>query len=204
MLKVRSLLMSFLMVFTFLQVSHAKETIRDDFFELSYEKQAIVNWIIQKTKGRASEDYARKVVDNVYYHANLNGVDPLIVLGMITKESMFKKMAASGYGARGLMQVVPRFHRASIKNRDIYDISVNIEVGTKVLKYCLTNRKTFKGAMNCYSGGAKGYSDYVIERHKEIKQVIVLNLFNNDRDINVTYDHKKPLIQQPTFYASLI
>lgn len=198
------LLMSFLMVFA--SAANAQGTISTDTqFVSNYEKQAVVEWVINKTNNRASKEYAETIVSAVYTHAFINGVDPLIILGMITKESMFKKQAQSGYGAKGLMQVVPRYHKAALKGRDPFNIFANIEVGTQYVKYCLENRKTFVGAMNCYSGSAKGYSGSVQATHKEIKTAIILSLFQNQQEIKLPYNVEKPLIQKSksTLFAGI-
>lgn len=203
---VRNLLMSFLMVislFGFCTVAQAKETIRTDTHPIAVEKQAVINWILEKTGNKVSPLQAKKIVDTVYTNSYKTGVDPLIVLGMITKESMFNHKAQSFYGAQGLMQVVPRYHRASLKKRSAFDIEANIEVGTTYIKYCLENRKTFTGAMNCYSGGAKNYGSFVIQKHTEIKRAIVLELFKNDKHINLAYNASKPIIQPVTLIAGL-
>lgn len=201
MRKIANLLMSFLMltvIFGFVQEAHSKEIIRDGTMATVVEKEAVVNWIINKTNNRASENYARRVVESVYKNSQETGVDPLIIIGMITKESMFKQNAKSFYGAQGLMQVVPRWHRKALNGRSAFHVETNIEVGTAYIKYCFENRKTFNGAMGCYSGGAKNYASFVKQKHKELKQVIVLALFESNQNINLAYNTNKP-IQQSTF-----
>lgn len=203
---VRNLLMSFLMViglFGFASTASSKETIRIGTSAIDMEKEAIVNWIVTKTKTRVSYSQANKIVNTVYRNSDKTGVDPLIILGMITKESMFNHRAQSFYGAQGLMQVVPRYHKVALKKRSAFDIDANIEVGAAYIKYCFENRKTFNGAMNCYSGGAKNYASYVKEKHKELRQVIVLELFKNDKHIDVVYNSNKPISQPFTLIAGL-
>lgn len=188
-------LMSFLMAIP--AIARDKDPIAE-MIAVIHEKQAVAEWIIQRTRNKVDYSYAIGIVDTVYDKAYKQGVDPLVVIGMISKESMFRPKAKSGYGAVGLMQVVPRFHQDKIKKRNIYNKEVNIEVGVKVLFDCLKNRKTVKGALNCYSGGARGYAEYVQARHKEIKQAIILNLFNNNQKINVDYAYHKPLREPRT------
>lgn len=197
---IKMLLMSFLITISF--GVKANDGL-GEFIRHVYEKQAVTSWVVNRTKNKVSYKEAKKIVDTVYEHSTKQGVDPLVVIGMISKESMFKQKAKSGYGAAGLMQVVPRFHQDKIKKRNIYNQEVNIEVGVKVLFDCLKRRKTVQGALNCYSGGAKGYSQYVQARHKEIKQTIVLAMFDNEQNINVAYDYNKPLKEPIEILASL-
>lgn len=200
---IKLLLISFLITISFGVKANDK---LGDFITHVYEKQAVSEWVVNRTKNRISYKEAKVIVDSVYKHSNKQGVDPLIVIGMISKESMFKPKAKSGYGAAGLMQVVPRFHKDKIKNRNIYNQEVNIEVGVKVLFDCLNNRKTVHGALSCYSGGAKKYSEYVHARHKEIKQSIILTMFNNEQKINVDYAYNKPLrkLNESTNYPEVM
>lgn len=203
---VRNLLMSFLMVtlfFGFATQANSKETIRTGIEYVEIEKKAVVEWIIGKTKNKVTRAQASFIVDTVYLNSFKTGVDPLIILGMITKESMFNSKAQSFYGAQGLMQVVPRYHKKALNKRSAFDIRANIEVGSSYIKYCFENRKTFNGAMNCYSGGAKNYGSYVKERHKEIKQAIVLELFKNDKHVDVAYNSNKPIKQTFSTIAGL-
>lgn len=203
---VRSLLMSFLMVisvFGFAATANSKEIIRTDTTAIEIEKQAISKWIVTKTKNKVSYTQAFRIVDTVYNNSEKTGVDPLIILGMITKESMFNHRAQSFYGAQGLMQVVPRYHRKALNKRSAFDIKANIEVGTAYIKYCFENRKTFNGAMNCYSGGARNYASFVKQRHKELKEVIVLELFSNNKHVDVAYNANKPITQTFTLVAGL-
>ena len=60
-------------------------------------------------------------------------LDPLLILSLIRQESAFNKLARSGVGARGLMQVMPATARtvASVRTAKLFDPTVNIGVGTK-------------------------------------------------------------------------
>ena len=47
------------------------------------------------------------ILINVQYEAKRAGLDVQLILGLIEVESMFRRYAISGVGARGLMQVMP-------------------------------------------------------------------------------------------------
>jgi soluble lytic murein transglycosylase-like protein len=194
------LLMSFLMVLSI--TAKANETISTGTtVSLMFEKQAVTNWIVNRTKNRITYSSAQSIVEDVYTNALKLGLDPLIIIGMISKESMFRHNVKSSYGAKGLLQVVPRYHMDKIGKRNIYNQSVNIEVGVNVLFDCIKRRKDITKALNCYSGGAKNYSTYVNKRHAELKSSIALELFANDQNIHNRYSFNKPineLFNQPT------
>lgn len=64
-------------------------------------------------------------------------LDPIVVLSLIRQESVFNPEARSPVGARGLMQLMPktakRFRR-SVREKQLSNPSLNIELGTKYFK----------------------------------------------------------------------
>ena len=66
------------------------------------------------------------------------GLDPLLVLAVIAVESRFNPIAESGMGAKGLMQIIPRFHldklRAAGGEDAVFDPESNILVGARILQ----------------------------------------------------------------------
>ena len=83
-------------------------------------------------------DRVQSFVDVAHDAAEEWDVDPLLVLAVISVESRFNPAARSGYGATGLMQVVPRFHREKLAehggDKALLDPHVNVQVGTQILK----------------------------------------------------------------------
>jgi soluble lytic murein transglycosylase-like protein len=49
-----------------------------------------------------------------YRAASEVGLDPLLVLAVISIESRFNPIAESAMGAKGLMQIIPKYHRAKL------------------------------------------------------------------------------------------
>ena len=66
------------------------------------------------------------------------GLDPLLVLAMIAVESSFNPEASSSMGAKGLMQIIPRFHLAKLEayggEDAVLDPESNIAAGTRILQ----------------------------------------------------------------------
>lgn len=118
-------------------------------------RQEIIQWMRGHNPSLSVME-AGKIVDNAYYYSNKRGLQLSYVLGVIRAESAYDYTASNSYGAKGLMQVVPRYHKDKIANRDVLSIPVNIEVGTKVLDECLKKHKNDAyDALSCYSGGAR-------------------------------------------------
>lgn len=68
--------------------------------------------------------------------AQRNGLDPLLVYALMHQESSFKRRALSYKGASGLMQLMPGT-AARFGVRDIFDPEMNIEGGTRYLRFLL-------------------------------------------------------------------
>lgn len=180
--------------------------------EVSYTKKAVENWIVAETKSLVSTATVKRIVNAVFAQAQKHSIDPLLILSTIKQESRFRVQAKSSYGAKGLMQVVPRWHGDKIAGRNIYNIETNIEVGTQVLVDCLDK---FNGAVSkalrCYSGDARKYEANLRANHKAIKQADVLFRFENELPMNVAHVRfDKPflpaikqdnLAEQKTLYA---
>lgn len=118
-------------------------------------RQELIQWMRGHNPSLSVME-AGKIVDNAYYYSTKRGLQLSYVLGVIRAESAYDYTASNSYGAKGLMQVVPRYHKDKIANRDVLSIPVNIEVGTKVLDECLKKHKNDAyDALSCYSGGAR-------------------------------------------------
>lgn len=167
----------------------------DEQLVIQTEKQAIVEWIESTTRGKVSETKARKIVDNVYAFSEKHEVDPVLVLSMIKNESTFNEKAISREGARGLLQVIPKYHREKLKGRNPHDIVVSIDAGVQVLKeYLEDNRNNIRLALNKYSGGGgQRYVKKIAGTHKEISTAIIKYSFVNERPIAVKYSFNKPI-----------
>ena len=85
------------------------------------------------------------------------GVDPLLILAVMAVESRFDPDARSAYGAKGLMQIVPRFHRDKLDPHGgeiaILDPRVNVTVGTQILKQYVQEAGSVQAGLQRYAGG---------------------------------------------------
>lgn len=94
-----------------------------------------VDWMQSKSYGKKalSRKEAELILKHVNHYSELRGLDPKLVLSIIATESEFRKGVKSKGNARGLMQVIPYWHKDKIRGRNIYDIQTNIDVGTQIL-----------------------------------------------------------------------
>ncbi len=89
-------------------------------------------------------------------------LDPLLILAVISVESRFNPIAESGLGAKGLMQIIPRYHRAKLLERGgedaVLDPESNIIVGTRILQEYVYRAGTLEAGLQSYNGAASDES----------------------------------------------
>ena len=101
---------------------------------LSLEQQSIASWIGEFNQGNLSGSRIIEIVQWVYDNAKLTDVDPVTFCALIMHESRFNPNALSSEGAKGLAQVLPKYHYAELAKRSPYNPQVSIEVGMRIYK----------------------------------------------------------------------
>jgi soluble lytic murein transglycosylase-like protein len=91
-------------------------------------------------------------------------IDPLLILAIIGVESGFNPFAESPMGARGLMQVIPRFHMDKVPKgmgvRHLFDPAINIRVGVHVLEEAIRRRGGLTAGLQYYAGSSDPAGSY--------------------------------------------
>ena len=103
----------------------------------------------------AGEATAR-MVSAAYSAANEVGLDPLLLLAVISVESRFNPIAESAMGAQGLMQIIPRYHPAKLAavggEAAVWDPEANIAVGARILQEYIYRTGTLEAGLQFYNG----------------------------------------------------
>lgn len=112
---------------------------------------------------RVSPLVADRLVRAVSREGQSEGVDPLLILSVISVESGFNPFAESALGAQGLMQVVPRYNSDRLGADEeaagsLFDPERNIQIGTQALKSYLTRSVNLETALQQY-GNSSGVTD---------------------------------------------
>lgn len=141
----------------FMISTHSFNAFADDpineIMSLHDKKDVIVEWVMTQSSKKVTKAQAQVIVTKAMAQSVSQGVDLKLILAIIRNESRFVHNAQSSYGAKGLMQVVPRWHHDKLKGRNPKAIDVNIAVGTQILQDCFKSRKgNFTRALSCYSG----------------------------------------------------
>lgn len=128
---------------------------------------------------RLSPLVADELVRVVEREGRTDGVDPLLILSVISVESGFNPFAESALGAQGLMQVVPRYNSERLASADeatgsLFDPVSNIRIGTQSLKSFLASSASLETALQRY-GSSTGVTDVgfvsrVLQEHERLRQ----------------------------------
>lgn len=129
--------------------------------------QAWLNDMSVRLKRWVPDDFMRKrLLTRIQYEAVRAGLDPQIVLSLITVESKFNKYAISYAGAEGIMQVMPFWLREiGNGNQSLLDVDTNIRFGCTILRYYLqVEHGNLQRALARYNGsiGQTWYPDRVM------------------------------------------
>ena len=115
------------------------------------------------------------------YRAALEvGLDPLLVLAVISVESRFNPIAESVMGAKGLMQIIPKYHldklRAAGGEDAVFDPESNIQVGARILQEYVYRTGTLEAGLQFYNGALRdnsaAYAQKVMAERARLEQVL--------------------------------
>lgn len=142
----------------------------------SYSKELLTKYLSDKYPKRPKKT-VEVIVDAAFKEAKKHDLNPLLVLAVIEKESSLRHAASNRYGAKGLMQVVPRWHPEKMRTvthpKGLFDPVTNIQVGTSILaEYLDRYSGNVVNALNKYSGSARNYPEKVQDFKEELERVI--------------------------------
>ena len=130
---------------------------------------------------RVSSEMATDIVSQAYATGSQTKLDPLLILAVISVESGFNPFAESSMGAKGLMQVIPRFHPEKFQplggEEAAFDPDANIMVGAQILKQYIRRAGDLADALRMYVGASsdeneKGFSVKVMTERDRLQQVL--------------------------------
>ena len=129
---------------------------------------------------RVADEAVAGFVAAAYRAGRKFAVDPLLVLAVMAVESRYNPVAESGVGAKGLMQVLPRFHLEKLAahggEEALLDPDVNIEVGTQILREYLRRFGETVTALQMYAGAMNEpkaeYANKVLTERSRLQQML--------------------------------
>lgn len=146
--------------------------------EARRERKAVAAFIARRY--RVADEAASDYVAEAYRAGRQQAVDPLLVLAVMAVESRYNPVAESHVGAKGLMQVLPRFHLDKLAahggEEALLDPDVNIEVGTQILREYLHRFGQTVTALQQYAGAMSEpttqYANKVLAERSRLQRVL--------------------------------
>ena len=143
------------------------------------ERRALTEFLAKRY--RIAEQAVASYVAAAYRAGAEHRVDPALILAVVAVESKFNPVAESVFGAKGLMQIIPRFHYDKLAEHGgsdaLLEPEVNIEVGTRILREYLSRHGDLESALQVYAGAADEvgaqYSAKVIAERQRIEQTLL-------------------------------
>ena len=118
------------------------------------EQRAVAEFIAKRY--RVAQDAIAGFVAAAYRAGTESKVDPLLILAVMAVESRYNPVAESNMGAKGLMQVIPKFHGEKLAEHGgetaLLDPQVNIQVGAQILREYLRRFGETETALQMYAG----------------------------------------------------
>ena len=165
-----------------------------DLAHSSYQPRSIANYEVQPiSPAVVSERYtgfilarnpnlqeseALHIAEQTTKWASQFALDEKLLLAIMSQESSFVKSASSHAGAKGLMQVLPKYHRTKLDTAkvvvgtsNLFSVETSIYLGAWIFRECLNRYSTVKNALRCYEGSVGKRSEYdklVLKNYQEL------------------------------------
>jgi soluble lytic murein transglycosylase-like protein len=118
------------------------------------EQQSVAEFIAKRY--RVAEAAAAQYVAIAYLAGAQHSVDPLLILAVMAIESRYNPVAESFMGAKGLMQVIPKYHQEKLDGHGGEEAllvpEVNIQVGAQILREYQRRFGDTETALQVYGG----------------------------------------------------
>lgn len=112
---------------------------------------------------RVSQTVAFDLVELAHRVGRDLQLDPLLIIAVISIESRFNPIAESVKGAKGLMQIIPKYHTDKLQEfggvESVFDPEINIQVGAQILKEYIRMTGNIGIALQMYAGALSDYED---------------------------------------------
>ncbi|MGH8703624.1 MAG: lytic transglycosylase domain-containing protein [Burkholderiales bacterium] len=129
---------------------------------------------------RVSQDAAFDLVTLAHRAGRQLQLDPLLIIAVMAIESRFNPIAESRAGAKGLMQIIPRYHGDKLEEfggeQAVFEPAANIHVGARILKEYWRRTGNLGIALQMYAGALgddeEQYTRKVLNERQRLQQVL--------------------------------
>jgi hypothetical protein len=141
------------------------------------EQRALAEYIARRW--RIAESAATSFVSIAYRAGRRHSVDPVLILSVMAIESRYNPVAESVVGAKGLMQIIPKYHLDKLLDHGgeeaLLDPEVNIQVGAQILREYYRRLGDQEAALQRYAGAfdepTSRYAAKVFEERMRLEPV---------------------------------
>ena len=134
--------------------------------------RAIAEFLAKKYK--VSQQVSFDLVGIAHAAGHQLGLDPLLIIAVMAVESRLNPIAESVSGAKGLMQVIPKYHSAKLEEfggeKAVFDPQTNILIGSQILKDYLRRTGNVGMALQMYAGALSDEEDLYTSKVMNEKQ----------------------------------
>lgn len=146
------------------------------------EQRAVAEFIARRY--RVAETASAVFVSTAYRVGEEFSLDPLLILAVMAIESRYNPVAESSMGAKGLMQIIPKYHQDKLLEHGgehaLLDPEVNIQVGAQILREYLRRFGETEAALQKYAGAfdepTLQYSGKVLAEKARLKRFLARTL----------------------------
>lgn len=146
--------------------------------DLADEQRAVAGFIARRY--RIADQAVSGFVSTAYRAGHAFRVDPLLILAVAAVESRYNPVAESFLGAKGLMQIIPRYHQEKLREHGgegaLLDPEVNIHVGAQILREYLKRFGETEAALQMYGGAfdepTSQYANKVLSERLRLEQTV--------------------------------
>ena len=141
------------------------------------EQRALAEFIAKRW--RIADSAATSFVAIAYRAGKRYSVDPVLILSVMAIESRYNPIAESVAGAKGLMQIIPKYHLDKLLDHGgeeaLLDPEVNIHVGAQILREYYRRLGDQEAALQKYAGAfdepTSRYAGKVFEERMRLEPV---------------------------------
>lgn len=146
--------------------------------EADWKQRAMVQYVARRY--RLAADAAADFVGAAFTAGQRVGLDPLLILAVMAVESRFNPIAESHMGAKGLMQIIPRFHLEKLAPfggaSAVLDPDANVHVGARILKEYIRLGGSLESGLLLYNGSSYDaeavYAQKVMAERQRIEEAL--------------------------------
>ncbi|OGA11705.1 MAG: hypothetical protein A2W68_11320 [Betaproteobacteria bacterium RIFCSPLOWO2_02_64_14] len=144
-----------------------------------HERDRAISAFLAK-RYRVSQDVTLDFVRLAFAAGHHMSIDPLLIIAVMAVESSLNPIAESVAGAKGLMQIIPKYHAEKLEafggEKAVFEPRANIVVGSQILRDYIQRAGDVSLGLRIYGGGpVDGENHYpakVLGEKRRLQQVV--------------------------------